>query len=45
MTAVLTTPINGSVTLDSMIGTATVRIERLLIGKSEMECFMDPVLL
>ena len=32
MTAVLTTPIMGSETLESMIGTATVRTERLVIG-------------
>jgi hypothetical protein len=45
MTAVLTTPIRGSVTFDSMIGTAIVSTERWLIGMSEMEDFMNPVLL
>ena len=32
MTAVLTTPISGSETLESMMGTATVRTERCVTG-------------
>ena len=45
MMAVLTTPISGSVTFDSMIGTAIASTERWLMGMREMERFMRPVLL